>query len=129
MNNLKQSRHGFRFEVQNGEPSAEDIASNRRNLVIFEVKYLAGSQRKGVVASLRHTTIEQREGYHMESFSVFGAGNISTWVKVLARKSDKEVVKMAELLDSRAPEIVSAFIQSADLGKAALQAAVAEVSI
>jgi hypothetical protein len=83
---------------------------------------------KGVLASLRHTTIEQHDGCHMETFSIFGDGNISTWVKVLDRKSDKEVLKAAEALDSYAPLIVSAFIESADKGKSALRQAISDYS-
>jgi hypothetical protein len=123
MNNFIQSRHGYAYEVPNGAHEA-----SKRNVVKFEVKYLKGSARKGVLASLRHTTIEQHDGYHMETFSIFGDGNISTWVKVLDRKSDKEVLKAAEALDNCAPLIVSAFIESADKGRAALLQAISDYS-
>jgi hypothetical protein len=124
MNNFILSRHGYTYECPTNEPRE----TNKRNVVRFEVKYLKGSARKGVLASLRHSTIEQHNGYQMESFSIFGDGNISTWVKVLARKSDKEVLLAAEALDGYAPLIVAAFIENADKGKAALLQAISDYS-
>ena len=120
MTNLKQVRRGYRYEFNVGPVDA----SPKRKLVVFEVSYLAGSSRKGVLASLRHTEIEDRgNGFISESFEVFGG--VSAWAKVLARKSDKEVVRVAEALDSYAPEIVAAFISGEAEGRAALQAAIA----
>jgi hypothetical protein len=57
MNNFIQSRNGYVYEVPNGA-----LESNKSNVVKFEVKYLKGSARKGVLASLRHSTIEQCNG-------------------------------------------------------------------
>lgn len=122
MENFKQSRRGFRFEVANGEP-----VGNKRKAVVFDINYLAGSVRKGVLATIRNIEIEQAEGYTVETSTLFGDGNCSAWVKVLARKNDKEVVRAAEALDSKAPAIVNAFLESADNGKAALLAAIAEM--
>ena len=115
MVNLTQGRRGYRFEMQNG-PLGDD--PNKRNITVLEIGYLKGASRKGVLTSIRNTTIEQFDAHRMESFEVFGG--VSVWAKELARKSDKEVIKVAEALDSVVPLIVTAFQENPEKGKAAL---------
>ena len=91
---------------------------------MLEVLYLKGSQRKGVIVTVRNTTIEQREGYRLESFEVFGG--VSMFAKELARKSDKAVLQVAEQLDSVVPLIVAAFQEDKNKGREAVKQAIAD---
>ena len=118
MTNFKQSRNGFRFEVVKSEDG------NKRNVAVLEIMYLKGSQRKGVLASVKHVEVENCGTYTSETTSVFGDGDFSMWVKELPRKSDKAVLQVAEALDSFAPGIVTAFIHSADVAKVNLREAI-----
>lgn len=120
MNNFKPTRSGFRFEQTVSE------SGNKRNVAAIEIMYLKGSQRKGVLASVKNIEIERCDGYTSETTAVQldGNGNFSVWVKELARKSDKAVLQVAEALDQFAPSIVAAFIQSPELARDTLRAAV-----
>lgn len=122
MTNLVQGRRGYRFEAQ--QPNVVEPNPNKRHITVVEVSYLKGSQRKGVLVSIRNTTIEKCEGYHTESFEVFGG--VSVWAKELARKSDKAVIEVAEQLDSVVPFIVAAFQENVEKGREALKQAIAE---
>jgi hypothetical protein len=117
MDNLQVTRRGYTFDHLISEKGA------KRKIVRFNVHYLAGSQRKGVNVSIRHTTVEQCEGYSMETLELYG-GFLSLWAKILPRKNDKQVGIVAEQLDSSVPLIVAAFLEGN--GKAALQQAIDE---
>ena len=119
MENFQAARNGFRFKA-----SLAPAVGNKQKFVVFDVTYLKGSVRKGVLATIRPTEIEQCDGYTMESTLLYNQANISLWVKELARKSDKEVVKAAEFLDALAPEIVATYIADANEGRSALLRAV-----
>jgi hypothetical protein len=120
MENFKTSRNGFRFKA-----SLAPAEGSKQKFVVFDITYLKGSVRKGVLATIRPTEIEQCDGYTMESTLLYNQANISIWVKELARKNDKEVVKAAEFLDALAPEIVATYIADAGLGRNALINAIA----
>ena len=122
MQNLKQSRRGFRYEHVISTDGA------KRNVIIFEVSYLKSlGGAKGVRVSMRPTEIEQGDGYTTESVLLYNEANISAWAKMLARKSDKEVEKIAEALDSKVPLIIAAYLEDPAKGKAALQQAISEL--
>lgn len=110
MENLKQIRSD-KFTYQTA-PTGK--------LVKFELYYYKGQSHKGVLARIAHTTIEQHEGYTTETFEIFSQSAVSLWVKELARKSDKEVVAIAEKIDKVVPLIVAAFQEDPAKGKAAL---------
>ena len=120
MTNFQPSSNGFRFKA-----SLAPAEGNKQKFVVLDIVYLKGSRRKGVLATLRPTEIEQCDGYAMESTLLYSEANISVWVKELARKSDKEVVKAAEFLDALAAEIVATYIADAGLGRKALINAIA----
>jgi len=122
MNNFKAHRNDFRYQA-----SISPAVGNKQSFAILDIMYLKGLQRKGVLASLKVVEIEQCEGYSMESSTIFGDGNFRMWVKELARKSDKEVVKVAEALDSKVVDIVAAFILNPANGKAAFISAVESI--
>lgn len=119
MQNLKMTTTGrFRYDH---EISRE---GNKVKLVRFEVSYTAGASRKGVTVSINNKTIEQREGYHTETFEVFAG--VSMWAKFMARKSDKIVAQVVEALDSSVVDLVNIFIaQDADAAKIALKDVIA----
>lgn len=120
MTNFKPNRDGFRFEVTKSEESG------KRHVAAIDIMYLKGSQRKGVLASVKNIEIEKREGYNMETtvIDLTGNGGFTMWVKELARKSDKHVLQVAEALDSFAPAIIESFIQSSQAGLDTLRAAI-----
>lgn len=123
MQNLTASRHGFKFDrVLKSE-------GNKSDIIRFEVSYLKSfSGRKGIVVHLTPKTVEQHEGYTMETLLLYNSANVSAWVKMLARKNDKAVVEMAEKLDAAVPSIIDTYQASGpDAAKAAILAA-AEVA-
>lgn len=117
MMNFKARRAGFRFEIVISENGS------KKTVAALEIMYIRGSQRKGVLASVKHIEIEDCESYTSETTTMFADGNFTMWVKELPRKSDKAVLQVAEALDSFAPEIVAAFLQSPQAAKDALRAA------
>jgi hypothetical protein len=128
MQNFQLGRRGYTFEQKVADiPAKSEYDRAKVKVARLKVSYLAGSVRKGVNASLTFTEIEQGENCTFETFSVFGDGNVSMWAKALARKSDKEVTKVAEQLDSKAPLILAAFVEDPAKGKLALQQAISEL--
>jgi len=67
MENLKQTRSD-KFVYQTA-PTGK--------VVKFELYYYKGQSRKGVLARIAHTTIEQHEGYTTETFEVFSTSTVS----------------------------------------------------
>jgi hypothetical protein len=128
MQNFMLGRRGYNFEQKVSDiPAKSEYDRPKQKIARLSISYLAGSQRKGVNASLTFIELEKGENCIFETFSIFGEGNTSMWAKVLARKSDKEVIKVAEQLDSKAPLIVAAFVEDPAKGKAALQQAISEL--
>lgn len=123
MTNLQQHKDSFRYHTAEEGP-----------VVKFEVYYSkgganyfsGGNDSRGIYASIRATKIEKHDGYTTESFEIFGKGGRKL-VKQLQRKSDKELLKVAEALDTYVPDICSAFEKSEELGKQAMLAAVASI--
>lgn len=122
MNNFQAHHNEFRFKA-----SVSPAVGNKQTFAVLDIMYLKGSQHKGILASLKRVEIEQGEGYSTETSVIFGDGNFSMWVKYLPRKSDKEVVRVAEALDSKVVDIVAAFILSPRNGKAELISAVESI--
>lgn len=120
MVNFKASRSVFRYEVTKSE------LGTKRNVAAIEIMYLKGSQRKGVLASVKNIEIEACEGYNVETTVIdfTGNGGFTMWVKELARKSDKAVIEVAEALDAFAPAILDVFIKSPEFARDTLRAAV-----
>lgn len=108
--------------------SITPLENNRQRFVMLDVMYLAGSSRKGVLASLKTVEVEKCEGYSTETSVLFGDGNFSTWVKVQSRKNLKELVAVVEALDSKVVDIVAAFALDRANGKALLLSAIESLS-
>jgi hypothetical protein len=117
MNNLQASRRGFRFKHTLSTDGA------KRKVVIFEVIYLKSTRGdKGVRVSMRPSEVEQCDGYRSESTPLYNKANISTWARMVARKSDKAVLEVAEKLDPKVSEIIAAYLDSPAKGREALVA-------
>jgi hypothetical protein len=122
MVNFKQTRRGFQYNFVTEQAVGGD--PNKLRVARLEVSYLNGSQRKGVLATLRTIELEQHDGYVAECFEMFAG--VSVWAKLLPRKNDKQVALVAEQLDAYAPDIVSEFIDNPEQGKIELQHAITE---
>ena len=109
MINLKSARDGFRYEHLLGPVEGKP---NARKVILFSVFYLKSmSGVKGVRIAIRPTEIEQCEGYTCESTLLYNEANISVWGKLLSRKSDKEVLAIAEAIDNKVPLVVNAYLE------------------
>jgi hypothetical protein len=107
MNNLTVTRTGkFQFDrVLKSE-------GNKSDVIRFEVFYLkAFNGTKGVRVSIHPSTIEQHEGYSTSTVLLYNQANLSVWAKQLARKSDKEVLAVAEKLDGSVQAILDTYQQ------------------
>lgn len=119
--NFIQTRTGkYRYEYQVGTVEGNP---NARKLIVLEVNYLKAS-RKGIILTIRPTTIEQHEGYHTESFEMF-AGT-SRWARLITRKNDKITATVANSLDAAAPQIVQDYIANPERAKEILDAAITQ---
>ena len=102
--NLQSNRHGFHFDhVVSREGSKSKIV----RLEVFYLKTFSGN--KGVRVRIAPMGIEQCEGYTMESFVIADEGTIGVWAKMLARKSDKEVLAVAMALDPVVPDLINIY--------------------
>jgi hypothetical protein len=107
MNNLTVTRTGkFQFD------RVLKTEGNKSDVIRFEVFYLkAFNGNKGVRISVSPKTIEQCDGYTCETFLLYNQANLSVWAKMLARKSDKEVLAVATKLDANVPMILDTYQQ------------------
>jgi hypothetical protein len=124
MNNLVPSRSGFKHDhVLSNE-------GNKSKIIRLEVSYLKSfSGKKGVLVTITPKEVEQCEGYCTETLLLYNAQNISVWAKMLTRKSDKEVLAMAEKLDPSVLAILTAYLESPERGREAILQAVAPAAV
>jgi hypothetical protein len=123
MSNLTVTRTGkFKFD------RVLKTEGNKSDVIRLEVFYLkAFNGNKGVRVSVAPKTIEQGEGYQMETFLLYNQANLSVWAKMLARKSDKEVLAVAEKLDASVQSILDTYQQQGpDAAKQAILDLVAQ---
>lgn len=67
---------------------------------------------QGIHVWLRAMEVEQHEGYHIETFELYGGMNSSAYLKLLPRKNTKAVAVAAEKIDSLVPGIMKAFVDA-----------------
>jgi hypothetical protein len=82
--------------------------------------FSGGYTPRGIYVSIRTTTIKQENGFKSESFTLFGGNNISCLALRLERKSDKQLLRVADLVSPHAAELVERFIANPTAAKVRL---------
>jgi hypothetical protein len=125
MNNFKQVRNDFVYRTgEEGPVTKVEVYYTKGGPNYFS----GGQTARGIFISVRATKLEKSpSGYTVESFEIFGKGG-KFLVKELARKSDKELARVAETLDEFAPAIATAFEADEAKGRDALIQAVKSIS-
>ena len=110
MNNLTAHGHkGYRAEVDLLTPAT---VTNGKKIARFELSYFKGMRAQGIHVWLRAMEIEQHEGYHIETFELYGGMNVASYLKLFPRKNMKAVDVAAEKIDSLVPGIMKAFVDA-----------------
>jgi hypothetical protein len=123
MQNLKQHRDSFVFKTGDSGPVVKfELYYDKGGANYFN----GGNDARGIWASIRAVTLEKYDTHTIETFEIFGKGGRKL-VKQLARKSDKELLAVAERLDAAVPGICSQFEQSEELGKQAMLDAIQSI--
>lgn len=102
------------------------------SVICAEVYYdLGGSnvwtgkgESRGIWLSIRPTKIEFHNGYHTESFEVFGSKGKRIFLLELKRSNPKTLAAVAEKLDADIPALATQLIETGQIDLEALRAKV-----
>lgn len=83
------------------------------------------SEPRGIWLSIRQIKVELHDGYHTESFEVFGSKGKRIFLLELNRANPKKLAAIAEKLDADIPALSAQLIETGQIDLDALRAKVA----